>query len=181
MKFTVEDADWMVTVSGAWLMLKTDLKDATRFCGEEYKKGKTYDMEIKEHRNKRSLDANAYCWTLLGKIANKVGIGKDEVYRKMIRDVGDNYTIVPIRNDAVETWVENWQSRGVGWVCDNLGDSKIDGYTNIATYYGSSTYDTKQMSALINLVVQECKTLGIETATPAELSLLLEGWGGASG
>ena len=178
MKFTVEDADWMVTTGGAWLMLKTDLKAATKFCGEEHKKGKTYDMEIKEHRNKRSLDANAYCWVLLGKIANKVGLGKDEVYREMIKDVGDNYTVVPIRNDAVDKWIENWKTRGVGWVCDIIGDSKIEGYTNVITYYGSSTYDTKQMSALINLVVQECKTLGIETATPAELSLLLEGWNG---
>lgn len=176
MRFLVEDANWMVTTEGAWLMLKTDLKAATRFCGEEYKKGKTYAMEIKEHRNKRSLDANAYCWTLLGKIAAKVGLGKEEVYREMIKDVGDNYTIIPIRNDAVEKWIENWQGRGVGWVCDIIGDSKIDGYTNVITYYGSSTYDTKQMSNLINLVVQECKTLGIETATPAELSLLLEGW-----
>ena len=177
MKFSVKDANWMATAEGTWLMLKTDHKAATQFCGEEFKKGKTYDMEIKEHRNKRSLDANSYCWLLLGKIANKVGFGKDEVYREMIKDVGDNFTIVPIRNDVVSKWVENWQSRGVGWVCDIIGESKVEGYTNVITYFGSSTYDTKQMSSLINLVVQECKTLGIETATPAELSLLLEGWG----
>jgi hypothetical protein len=140
------------------------------------KDGKVYEADLKEHRKKRSLDANAYCWALLGKIANKVGLRKDDVYREFVKDVGGNYEILPIRNEAVETWIENWQQRGPGWVCDILGESKIDGYTNVITYYGSSTYDTKQMSALINLVVQECRTLGIETATPAELSLLMEGW-----
>ena len=180
MKILFDKAKWMMDVDSTWLMLKVNTKHATTFC-EEMKEGKVYEADLKEHRKKRSLDANAYCWVLLGKIANKVGLDKDDVYREMIRGVGDNYTIVPIRNDAVDKWIENWQARGTGWVCDILGESKIDGYTNVITYYGSSTYDTKQMSALINLVVQECKTLGIETATPAELSLLLEGWGGTSG
>lgn len=176
MKILFDKARWMMDADSAWLMLKVNIKYATAFC-DEMKAGKVYEADLKEHRKKRSLDANAYCWMLLGKIAAKVGLDKDDVYREMIRNVGDNYTIVPIRNDAVDKWIENWQTRGTGWVCDILGESKIDGYTNVITYYGSSTYDTKQMSQLINLVVQECKTLGIETATPAELSLLLEGWG----
>ena len=175
MKLLFDKARWMMDSEATWLMLKVSRHDATAFV-DEMKEGKVYEADLKEHRKKRSLDANAYCWVLLGKIAAKVGLGKDDVYREMIKNVGDNYTIVPIRNDAVDKWIENWQGRGVGWVCDIIGESKIEGYTNVITYYGSSTYDTKQMGALINLVVQECKTLGIETATPAELSLLLEGW-----
>lgn len=175
MKIQFDKAQWMVLNDDTWLMLKVNRHDATAFL-DEMKAGKMYDADLKEHKEKRSLDANAYCWLLLGKIAAKVGLGKDDVYREMIKNVGDNYTVVPIRNDAVDKWIENWRCRGTGWVCDIIGESKIDGYTNVITYYGSSTYDTKQMSALISLVVQECKTLGIETATPAELSLLLEGW-----
>ena len=175
MKLLFDKAQWMMTTDGAWLMLKVNHRDATAFC-DEMKAGKVYEANLKEHREKRSTDANAYCWALLGKIANKVGLSKEDVYREFVKDVGGNYEILPIRNEAVETWIENWQQRGLGWVWDILGESKIDGYTNVITYYGSSTYDTKQMSALINLVVQECKSLGIETATPAELSLLLEGW-----
>ena len=180
MKILFDKAKWMMDADSTWLMLKVNTKDATAFC-DEMKEGKVYEADLKEHRKKRSLDANAYCWVLLGKIAAKVGLGKEDVYREMIRNVGDNYTIVPIRNDAVDKWIENWQTRGTGWVCDTIGESKIEGYTNVITYYGSSTYDSKQMSTLINLVVQECKTLGIETATPAELSLLLEGWGESHG
>ena len=175
MKLDFEEAKWSLDNDGTWLMIKGDRESIVQFCSD-MKYGKKYQAELKEHRKKRSLDANAYAWVLLGKISAKVGVTKEEVYRHFIKDVGDNYVIVPIRNDAVEKWTENWQSKGIGWVCDILGESKLDGYTNIITYYGSSTYDSAQMSRLINLIVDECKEQGIETATPQELSLLLEEW-----
>ena len=68
------------------------------------------------------------------------------------------------------------QGKGVGWVCEILGESKLDGYTNVITYYGSSTYDSLQMSRLINLIQEECKQYGIEVMTQAELALLMDGW-----
>lgn len=177
MKLLFDSATWMLTPDGAYLMLKTSRQDATRFC-DEMKQGKTYEAELKEYRKKRSLDANAYFWTLCGKLAAKVGLHKDDVYRSLIKDVGDNYEVVPIRDDAVEKWIDAWQGKGIGWVCEVLGQSKLPGYTNVITYYGSSTYNTLQMSRLIELIVSECKLQGIETMTPQELSLLLEGWNG---
>lgn len=176
MKMLFDKAQWMMNTDSAWLMLKVNLRDATAFC-DEMKDGKVYEADLKEHRKKRSLDANAYAWTLLGKLANKVGLPKEEVYREIIKDVGGNYEVLPIRNDAVDKWISNWSSKGIGWVCDILGESKLDGYTNVITYYGSSTYDSLQMSRLINLIQDECKQHGIDTMLPQELSLLMEGWG----
>ena len=175
MKLRFSEAKWMMTMDGSWLMLKADMREATALC-DSMKPGKTYVADIKEHRLKRSMDANAYFWVLCGKLANALNLPKDEVYRNLIKEVGDNFVIVPIRNDAVEKWIVNWEAKGLGWVCDTLGESKLPGYTNVVTYYGSSTYDTKQMSALISLVVEECKLQGIDTMTPQELSLLLEEW-----
>lgn len=175
MKMLFDKAQWMMNTDSAWLMLKVNLRDATAFC-DEMKDGKVYEADLKEHRKKRSLDANAYAWTLLGKLANKVGLPKEEVYREIIKDVGGNYEVLPIRNDAVDKWISNWSSKGIGWVCDILGESKLDGYTNVITYYGSSTYDSLQMSRLINLIQDECKQHGIEVMTPAELALLMDGW-----
>ena len=175
MKLLFDKAQWMMSSDGTWLMLKTAGKDATRFC-EEMNDGKVYEADLKEHRQKRSLDSNSYAWLLMGKLAAKLNIPKEEVYRHFVRDVGDNYEILPIRNDAVDKWISNWQGKGIGWVCEILGESKLDGYTNVITYYGSSTYDSKQMSNLINLIVQECKLQGIETMTPAELAMLMDGW-----
>jgi hypothetical protein len=175
MKLLFDKARWMMDSESTWLMLKVNRKDATAFC-DEIKEDKVYEADLKEHRQKRSLDANAYAWTLLGKLANKVGLSKEDVYREIIKDVGGNYEILPIRNDAVDKWIANWQQKGIGWVCDILGESKLDGYTNVITYYGSSTYDSLQMSRLINLIQDECKQYGIEVLTPAELALLLDGW-----
>lgn len=177
MKLVFDKASWMQTPDGAYLMIKCDRHEATRFL-DEMKPGKQYQVELKQHFNKRSLDANAYFWVLAGKLGAKVGLPKEEVYRSLIPDVGDNYEIFPIRTDAVEKWIANWESKGTGWVCEILSESNLPGYTNVITYYGSSTYDTKQMSRLIELIITECKLQGIETMTPQELSLLLEGWNG---
>lgn len=174
MKILFDKAQWMMNTDSAWLMLKVNLRDATAFC-DEMKDGKVYEADLKEHRKKRSLDANSYAWVLLGKLANRVGLPKEEVYREFIKDVGGNYEVLPIRNDAVDKWISNWQSKGIGWVCDILGESKLDGYTNVITYYGSSTYDSLQMSRLINLIQEDCKQYGIEVMTPAELALLMDG------
>lgn len=175
MKLLFDKAQWMMSADGAYLMIRTNRRDATAFCNE-MKDGKVYEADLKEHRKKRSLDANSYAWVLIGKLANMVGIPKEDVYREFIKDVGGNYEILPIRNDAVDKWITNWQSKGIGWCCDILGESKLDGYTNVITYYGSSTYDSKQMSKLINLIVDECKQQGIETMTSAELALIMDGW-----
>ena len=54
--------------------------------------------------------------------------------------------------------------------------SKLPGCTNVILYYGSSSYDTEQMSSLIDLLVDDCKAQGIETATPDELARYKEEW-----
>ena len=144
-------------------------------------KDRGYSVEIKVWRERRSLDANAYMWTICNKIAERISvpkapITKDDVYRKAIREVGQ-FTLLPIRNDAVEQWIYNWAHGRTGWICENLGDSKLEGYTNIASYYGSSVYDSAQMSRLVDYIVEEAKGLDIETLTPAEIARMNQDWG----
>jgi hypothetical protein len=138
-------------------------------------------LTIDKKKKKRSLDANAYFWVLCNKLSAKLNIPDRDIYQNLIKDIGGNCYIQPIRNDAVPKWIEIWEGKGYGWICDNLGDSKLDGYTNIKSYYGSSFYDTKQMSRLIDLIIQECNEQGIETATPEKLALMLDEWGNANG
>ena len=54
--------------------------------------------------------------------------------------------------------------------------ANLNGFTNVITYYGSSSYNTAEMSKLIELIVQECKQQGIETKPKAEINALLESW-----
>lgn len=131
-------------------------------------------IEVKRWRKKRSLDANAYAWVLIDKIAQATGIPKTEVYRQAIREIGGVSDIVAVPDNAVDKFREGWSKQGIGWQTEIL-DSK-PGYKRIVVYYGSSTYDTKQMSALIDSLVQEAQALGIETLPPAEIVRLNSQW-----
>ena len=177
MKAIFERAKVMTDGEDAYLCLCIPYRDAKKFVGEM--KPRKYVVEIKQHRKKRSLDANAYAWVLLGKLAaamstEDVTFSPEELYREAIRDVGDNYEVIPIPDDHVERWKRAWAVPGLGWICEVIGPSKIKGYTNTRCFYGSSVYDTAQMSRLIAIIVEECKAAGVETMTPEELARMVE-------
>lgn len=149
-------------------------------CGdfrEQYDALKEHDLsvEIKRFRRRRSLDANAYAWVLIDKLAQATGVRKDEVYREAIRNIGGASDTVCVPTKAVAKLRESWRRNGMGWQTEIM-PSKLDGCTNVVLYYGSSVYDTKQMSDLINLLVQDCRELGIETLPPRELEALEAQW-----
>lgn len=148
---------------------------ARRFCFEA-REDKRYVAEIKEYRPKRSLDANAYCWALLGKLSAKLMIPAEEIYRELIPEVGDNFEVVTMQSDAAKAFPRIWGAGRLGWVVKELGEADRPGYVDLMCYYGSSVYNTAQMSRLIDLVVAECKEQDIETLPPEKLSLLKEAW-----
>ena len=164
-------------LEGGWLMVKPAREDLGKAMHlVRNRKRMLYDLEIKEHRQKRSLDANAYAWVLINKIADSLRITPIEIYRQAIQGIGGNYEVIPIKDEAADHFKQIWEAKGLGWPCVDMGKSKIDGYRNLRAYYGSSTYDTRQMSQLIDNLVQDCKALDIETLTPDKLALLMEGW-----
>ena len=132
-------------------------------------------IEIKPFRPKRSLDANAYSWVMIDKLAEKLNYTKLDVYREYIKHIGGNSETVCVKTEAVERLCKGWSSNGIGWITETF-PSKIEGCTNVILYYGSSSYDSAQMSRLIDNIVQDCKTFGIETATPDELARMKSLW-----
>lgn len=139
-------------------------------------KGKKLTVKIAEYRKKRSLDANAYAWVLMDRLAQKINTPKAEIYRSYIREIGGNSETVCVKTEAVDKLCEGWQHNGLGWMTD-IVPSKIDGCVNVVLYYGSSTYNTLQMSRLIELIVSDCQDQGIQTMTPDELLNLTSLWG----
>ena len=134
-------------------------------------------IDIAKWREKRSLDSNAYAWVLMDKIAEKTRTTKERIYKEIIKRVGV-FEILPIKDIAVESFIKRWQSKGLGWVCDNLGSSpKMKGFTKIVAYYGTSTYDTKEMSRFLDEVVSEATELGIQTETPDKIEEMKSLWG----
>lgn len=166
-----------IKLEGGWLMVKPEKEDLGKAMALVRKhKNKIYNLEVKEYRRKRSLDANAYCWVLIHKLALSMQITPLEVYRQAIVNVGCNHEIIPIKEEAAAHFKKIWEAKGLGWPCLDLGKSKIPGYRNLAAYYGSSTYDVQQMSQLIDNLVQDCKALDLETLPPEKLALLKEEW-----
>jgi len=133
--------------------------------------GHELSVEIKQYHPHRSLDANAYLWVLCQKLSEKIGGTKEDIYREAVRKAGQ-FDFVAVADKAVDTFIRAWQAKGLGWYAETM-PSKIDGCKKVMVYYGSSVYDTKAMSHLINYIVEECKAQGIETATPDELARMI--------
>lgn len=155
-------------------LLTIELQGDARPFMDEFK-GKELKCKIEPFKAKRSLSANAYAFVLIDKLAEKLRISPKEVYRNAIRNIGGVSTMICCQDKAVDEFRRGWESNGIGWQTDVL-DSKLDGCTNIICYYGSSTYDSKQMARLINNIVEECEEQGIETMPPAELERLKQEW-----
>lgn len=139
--------------------------------------GKLLDISLKIHRNKRSHDANAYAWVLIDEIAAKTGESRITVYREAIKNIGGVSDTICVQTKAVETLVNVWNGKGLGFMAETT-ESKIKGCTNVVLYYGSSTYDTAQMSRLIDLLVQDARELGIPTQNNDRIRTLIENWKG---
>ena len=166
-----------IKLEGGCLIIRPEKQDLGKAMALVRKhKNKLYNLEVKEYRQKRSLDANAYAWVLIHKLAAALRITPEEVYLQQVLYVGNNFTPMCVREQDVERFKKSWASNGLGWPVKDLGPSQVPGCRNLMAYHGSSTYDTQQMSRLIDNLVQDCKALDIETLTPDKLALLKEAW-----
>ncbi len=133
-----------------------------------------YEITIKKKTKKRSLRSNNYMWALLGELAVKIRNSSIELYKHFIRHYG-HYDAILLPEETIEGFEEAWGMNGIAWFVEDVGECRtMEGYHTVLAYYGSHTYDTKQMSRLIEEVVYECKEQGIETMTPAELEQMLK-------
>lgn len=135
--------------------------------------GKDLEITIKERKPRRSRDANAYYWALVSQLAEATGVRVTDIYRGHVKDVGGNSTIVCVQEAAVDALVRGWERNGIGWLAEEI-PSKLEGCRNVILYYGSSTYDTKQMARLIDLAVQDCEAAGVPTASDMIAELFTE-------
>ena len=135
----------------------------------ELDKDKIYEVDIHEIRQKRSLNANAYAWVLISKMADRLRLSKDEVYITMLERYGQSQIISVLSNIDVEGYIKYYKEIGKGHV-----DGKE--FTHYKVMKGSSEFDTTEMSILIDGIVSECQELGIETMTPDELERMKSLW-----
>lgn len=153
-----------VTVTADFGDVYDELKDAT------------VDIQIKKAQKHRSMEANRYCWVLVDQIAAKTHTKKSEVYRHAIRDIGGVSKDMMIKADAFLMFREIWEKQGLGNQVEIVDEEIETGWCSCRVYFGSSTYDTAQMSALLDSLIQDAEALGIPTITPKEEERMLGRW-----
>jgi len=135
------------------------------------------DIEIKKHREKRSLSANAYFHVLVNKIAAETGESDDEVKRRLVVSYGalardkDGHVIgikLPAAVDATEIYqyvryYETRQENGKDFAC-------------YFVYKDTHRMDTKEFAHLVDGAITEARELGIQTDTPEQLARYKEEW-----
>lgn len=132
--------------------------------------GKKYELTIKEYRNKRSRNANAYMWEIIGKIADVIREDKEQVYKYMLERYGQ-FEVLEMRGDIdISKWFKYTEIIGQG-----VHDGEI--WNQFKAYRGSSEYDTREMAILIDGVINEATNLGIQTVSEEELDRMKGAWG----
>lgn len=129
------------------------------------------NIKVTKYRKKRSVDANALLWSCLGQIAAVLEADKWDVYLQMLKRYG-KFEHIYAKPKAVEALKAQWREIEV------VGKKDIDGKEmyQILCYFGSSTYDTKEFSVLLDGVISEMKEIGLETPTSEEMRRSLERW-----
>jgi len=128
-------------------------------------------IEIKQFRERRSLDANAYAWHLIGEIANVLRADKDEIYLDMLRKYGQQFVCkIPNKHKSkFERSTKYWE------IHESLPPEENAQYYRVLI--GSSGYDKQEMSVLIDGIVYEAKGLDIQTETPDQIAKMKSLWG----
>lgn len=139
-----------------------------------------YIVEIKRRVKRRSLNANAYAWVLCDKIARELSkngyISKNDVYKRVLIECGA-FTYIPVKNAAVDRFIEIWHGHGLGWHAEDAGPAKTEGYTIIRAYHGSSVYTVDEMRRLIDALIDECNQLNIPIENNDYINSLIQEWG----
>lgn len=139
--------------------------------------GKPLDITIKEHRKKRSLNANALCWELCSQIGKAIipPLSKETIYQHAIKAVGE-FTVLSIDLDAYIAFDKIWRAKGTGWFTEVIDESSPE-RVEIFAYNGSSTYDTLAMSKLIDYLIDEAQQMGLQIAYDLlEIERIKESW-----
>ena len=164
------DCTKAVVNADGWLCLQVaNVQMARQFVLDQ--KDKPFVCDLRDKRKSRSLTANAYMWALCEKLAEAIGSTKEEVYLNAVRD-GGLFRDFHLDESEADSFCVAWRALGTGWPTEKV-DYTEDGKIVIRAYYGSSVYSSKQMARLVDLIIQDCKAVGVETLPPDKLAALV--------
>ena len=167
LKKPIQKLDYSFTPNGRMeLRITIDKTDISEIINCE----KPLEVIIDRIKEKRSLNANSYCWVLIGQIADILRASKEEVYFNMLKNYGQS-TVVSVLSEI--------EVKGFFKYYEEFGRGEVNGkdFTHYKVYKGSSEFDTKEMAILIDGVMSEAQELGIDTRTPEEVDKMKALWG----
>lgn len=138
---------------------------------EEIEKYKDMDLDITitKHRKHRSLDANACLWACIHDIAEAIHTDRWSVYLYMLRRYG-RFTHILVKPEAVDATRKMWRETEIVGERDVYGVPMVE----MLCFYGSSTYNSKEFSTLLDGVISEMKEMHLETPADAELRQMIK-------
>lgn len=133
---------------------------------------KKLSITAKIWRKHRSLDANGLLWHCIGQIASEMRLNKWDVYLLMLKRYG-KYTYICVKPAVVEAVKLQWRE------CEEIGKVNINGQeaVQLLCYFGSSTYDSKEFSVLLDGVIEEMKALGLQPPLTRDIRRAMENYG----
>lgn len=139
-------------------------------------------FSIKKRVEPRSLRANNYAWALIEQLAVVLRADKDDLYEKLLRQYGASETYTDEAGNEVVVMFSLKEGIPPRWVTRHyaeVGEGWVNGqrFLHYRAIKGTSEYSTKEMSVFLDGIIYECQQVGIETATPEELSRYKEDWG----
>ena len=136
---------------------------------DEHKDMDKLSIEVKQYRQKRSLNANNYAWALITQIADVIRASKEDIYLEMLRRYGQSEIISVVAHIPITEYIK---------YCEEAGESSLNGklFKHYKVYKGSSEFDTREMSIFIDGIVSEAKELGIQTDTPDQIAEMKARW-----
>ena len=128
-------------------------------------------FDVKEHKDKRSNNANRLLWVCLGRIAKALKTDSWSVYMQMLKRYG-TFTYICVKPSAVEGVKRQWRE------CEEIGELTIKGKkaVQLLCYYGSSTYNTQEFSEFLDSVMSEMEEMNIPTPRQEEVERALKQW-----
>lgn len=130
---------------------------------------KDIKLQATIYRPKRGLKANAYYWELLNELANVLNIENNELHFLLLQKYGQVEIVSVLAEIDVSGYFKYYVEAG-----ESVLNNKT--FKHYKVYKGSSEMNSREMSILINGLVEECKTQGIETRPEEEVKSMLEAW-----
>lgn len=154
----------------AKLALEINEKTSAMNAFDDFRECEKLSIKIDKYREKRSLNANALCWKVCAEIANMLRSDKDSVYLEMLKRYGQSEIVSVLSTVDVSGYFKYYDTFGTGYV-------KGKEFTHYKIYKGSSEYDTREMSILLDGIIDEAKGMGIDVMSESELALIKNEWG----